>query len=463
MIRRLNAAGMAELRAFLATKAAPSFQQSHRVIPTRILDRPETQELLSQLPATGREGNGEVGLIEHEKIWFPTYPGEWPPEMLHAAARLTLDLAEELLAEGICLKDATPHNILFRGPQAVFTDVGSFQRRVRGNSTWLAYAQFVRTFLLPLLVNRHLGIPLNQIFASHRDGLEPEEVYRWSGFWRRLRPPFLGLATLPTWLAPRAPQEQGRLYAPRLLANEEKAEYVLQAMFAQLGRQLAHAEQRNRNDSYWSSYENTRTYTEKQFQEKTAFVNSTLAECRPQAVLDVGCNTGYFSKLAAAAGARVVAVDADPVVVGKLWRSAAEERLDILPLAVDLGRPTPPLGWCNEEEISFLHRCRGEFDLLLLLAILHHLAVRENVPVGKILDLAAALTTSWALIEYVGKEDPMFRAMARGRSHLYEYLTREFFEGACAQHFEIVRSVGLSGMDRCLYLLHKRSKGGGSD
>ncbi len=125
--------------------------------------------------------------------------------MLHAAARLTLDLAEAALQEGFGLKDATPYNVLFRGACPVFVDVLSFERRDPLDSTWMAYAQFVRTFLLPLMASRYFGLPLDQILTGQRDGIEPETIYRWAGPWRKLAPPFLGLVTsLNGWAGARA-------------------------------------------------------------------------------------------------------------------------------------------------------------------------------------------------------------------------------------------------------------------
>src|SRR3954471_13822093 len=120
--------------------------------------------------------------------------------MLHAGGVLTLLLARTLLADGIGMKDATPYNVLFRGPQPVFIDLLSVEKRDPGDPTWLPYAQFVRTFLLPLLANKYFGIALDQILTTRRDGLEPEEVYQWLKPSQKFLPPFLSLVSMPKWL-----------------------------------------------------------------------------------------------------------------------------------------------------------------------------------------------------------------------------------------------------------------------
>jgi hypothetical protein len=172
-----------------------------------LLEDPRVSELYRNI-------RGEA-ILEHERIPFPSFPYEWAPEMLHAAAMLTLELALDLLPEALGLKDATPYNVLFRGPQPVFIDILSFERRDPADPTWLPYAQFIRTFLLPLLANRYFGFALDQLLFTRRDGLEPEEVYRWLGPLERVRPPFLSLVSMPLWLSSHHNRDDTSIYPPR--------------------------------------------------------------------------------------------------------------------------------------------------------------------------------------------------------------------------------------------------------
>jgi hypothetical protein len=160
--------------------------------------------------------------------------------------------------------------------------------------------------------------------------------------------------------------------------------------------------------------------------------------------------------LAAQRGASVVAVDSDPAVVGTIWRQAHAQNLDVLPLVVDLTRPTPAIGWRNQECDSFLQRAHGHFDMVLMLAVLHHMLVTERVPLEELLSLAAELTRDYLLIEFVAPADPMFRRIVRGREELYSHLTFERFEATAAPRFELVKSLRIEGLHRCLYLLRLR-------
>jgi ribosomal protein L11 methylase PrmA len=197
-------------------------------------------------------------------------------------------------------------------------------------------------------------------------------------------------------------------------------------------------------------------YTHDYFPLKQSFVSEALKEHQPRKVLDVGCNTGHFSAIAARTGASVVAIDYDPVVVGEVWRQAIAERLDILPLVVNLARPTPSTGWLNQENSAFLDRACGAFDAVLMLGVVHHLLVSERIPLAEIIKLAAELTTELLIIEFVGTDDPMFQRILRGRDHLFKDLTRESFEQTCNEHFETLRCQRLDQTSRWLYLMKKK-------
>ena len=196
-------------------------------------------------------------------------------------------------------------------------------------------------------------------------------------------------------------------------------------------------------------------YTKDQFASKQSFVERVLHEFRPRSVLDVGCNTGIFSMLAAKCGARVVAIDSDPIVLGDVSRAARKDKLDVLPLIVDLTRPTPAIGWQNRECPGFLERARGTFDAVFMLAVVHHMLVSERIPLKEIVEITAELSKDLAVIEFVAPEDDMFRRLARGREDLHDGLTVESFEAAWRRRFEIIRSQHIEPTQRYIYLLRK--------
>ena len=434
--------------------ALQPFMASGRFVGSRELSQSEVTELMqvSSVQAFALNATAPV-FVEHDPIPFPSFPYEWPPEMLHAAGSLTLELCEALVDEGAGLKDATPYNVLFRGAQPVFVDVLSVEKRRPDDPVWLAYAQFLRTFLLPLLASRRWRTPLSEVFLAHRDGLQTADVYRRCGVFERFRPGVLGLVSLPTWLESRRSGDENSIYRPRSVSSQEQARFILRSTFRGLRKKLE-ALKPVALHSTWSEYAATNTYSDLEASRKQEFVASVMQKLGPKRVLDIGCNTGVYSILAAKNGASVVALDCDDASVGALFRTAAQEKLSILPLVVDIARPTPGIGWNNAEHASFLSRAAGQFDAVFMLALVHHLLVTERVPLPSILDLAAALTNDILVIEYVGRSDSMFKKIVRGREALHEDFPRDLFERECKRQFNIIESTQVQA-DRWLYLLRR--------
>lgn len=405
-----------------------------------------------QLPAIG---NGDI-LLTHKKIPFVSFPAEWPPEMLHAAGQLTLKLSEQALPHGFCLKDATPYNVLFNGPKPVFIDFLSFEPHEPNDPIWFAQAQFIRTFLLPLLVYNELRLPLSTIFLTKRDGIEPSQVYYMLNPIRRIMPPFIARVSLPVWLSAKAENNADSIYRKRTLKNSSQANYILLSQFGSLRRDIDRALSKKRKlPGGWSDYNNTCTYDDNSFSNKYSFIEQFLINSRPHRVLDVGCNTGHFSMLAARHGAEVVSIDQDSSVIGALWKDANSENLNILPLVIDFARPTPALGWNNAEYPSFLERSRGYFDVVFMLAVMHHLVVNDQIPLDEIMNLASQVTNRFLIIEYVAPDDPQFKRLARGRDSLYKHMSADFFELTATNYFQILRKQEVGNHNRILYIMEK--------
>ena len=166
-------------------------------------------------------------------------------------------------------------------------------------------------------------------------------------------------------------------------------------------------------------------------------MKSVLERCRPARVLDIGANTGTYSLLAAKAGAEVVALDSDAAAIETLWRLAAEKSLPVTALVANIARPTPAAGWRNREQLSLLDRLDGQFDLVLMLAVIHHLILREQLPLAHIGELCASLTRRWLVLEWVPPSDPMYQEWLRGRDHLYGQFSEEDLKRAFAPFFHV--------------------------
>jgi SAM-dependent methyltransferase len=427
-LRRVRPAAVEEALAFLHSPLRRQLERDGDLIASEIASA-------GSIP---QAAEGELWL-RHPRIDPISYPWEWTPAQWRAAAELTLGIAGKAIAAGWTLKDATPLNVLFLAARPVFVDVLSFEKRDPHSTVWLAYGQFVRTFLLPLVAARYLGWPL-QATLFWRDGYEPATLYRALPAWRRLSPALLDVVTMAALFEGKS-GKAGKSQLKASAADPELATHILLKRLKRLGRQIR-AMAGVAAKSEWSRYEKSAGhYRSADVDRKRQFVTGVLERCRPARVLDVGANTGTYSLLAAEAGAEVVSLDNDPAALESLWRAALEQRKPVTALVSNIARPTPAAGWKNREQLGLLDRIVGKFDLVLLLAVIHHLLLREQVPLTHIAGLCAALTRRWLLVEWVPPSDPMFQEWLRGRDDLYGHLTEDDLARAMAPFF--------AGVDRC--------------
>ena len=352
-IRTVRPAYAADTLRFIHSSRTQQWMAAGRMVPT----------------AVRAEQPGQTLLLEHELIAFPSYPWEWVPGQWATAASLTLDLCEESLEDGLILKDATPLNVLFRGAEPVFVDVLSFEPRDLESPLWMAYAQFVRTFLLPLAAYKYLGWPLSASL-SRRDGYEPADLYPYLSAAKRWSSPLRSLVTLPRLLERRGPSATNvstrKMHQPAAVAAQ-----VLRGTLHSL-RGAVDALTAKPAESRWSGYAtHAPHYSGADHARKEAFVRQALSVATPAHVLDLGANTGRYSRLAAASGADVVAWDTDVSASEHSWREAHRHGHRILPLIADAARPTPAVGWRNRESTGLLERARGLFDCVMALGLLH--------------------------------------------------------------------------------------------
>jgi SAM-dependent methyltransferase len=313
---------------------------------------------------------------------------------------------------------------------------------------WMAYGQFVRTFLLPLAAHTYLGWPLAACIQK-RDGFEPADLYPYLSSTQRWRQPLRSLVTLPTLLEKR--RKKGSA-GPQLRQSPEIAEAVFRRNLRRLRKMLAAlapAERKTR----WSDYPDAADhYTEADHKQKQLFVRRTLVTVQPAHVLDLGANTGVYSRIAASCGANVVGWDTDIAASEQSWQAAATQRLPIQPLVADPARPTPAVGWRNAETLSLLERARGRFDCVMMLGLIHHLLITDQIPLVQVVGLLRELTTRHAIVEWIPGSDPRFTEIVRGRDALYSNLNEAAFVSALDGYFSIVQGEQLSN-GRTLFLL----------
>ena len=432
----------ADFTALLENGLLDSFAKSGAVIETKPVAMEEADDLYHAAP--------EIGLVvEHPRIPFISYVYEWPFEMLRAAAIRSLDILQVSLDKGFILKDATPYNIQFIGANPLLIDVGSFERYQEG-TPWIGYSQFCRTFLNPLLLQSFTGVPFQMWMRSALEGIEPTHLSSLLPLRHKLRKSVFIDVVLQAWLSRRI--SSGGSKAPSL-RERPIPKSVITGLVNRLKKSVTGLRRRGKAHSPWLDYEEQCHYEPEALQHKDRFVEESLAKARPRMAWDLGCNVGRYSVMASRYADYVVAMDSDEAAVGALYERTKGQHTNVLPLAVDLLNPSPSQGWAQEERQALGDR--GPADFALCLALVHHLAISGNVPLGRIVEWLSTITKA-GVVEFVPKTDPMVQTLLRTREDVYSSYTQASFEEALREHFEITDVACLPKSERVLYLFSRK-------
>jgi hypothetical protein len=391
-----------------------------------------------------------VALLRHAPVPFISYPYEWAFGMLRHAALLQLDLTLAALSEGMTLKDATPFNIQWIGSRATFIDVGSFTRYIPGEP-WAGYRQFCELFLFPLLLLAYKNVPFHPLMRGRLDGIPAETCKALMSSRDLLRPGVLTHVFLQSSAQARFADSQRDI--KRDLRAAGFGTQLITHNIRRLRRLIERLEWKAAA-STWSGYESQHSYDETDRLQKEAFVRRVSASRTWGLAWDLGCNVGGYSTIVSEYADYVVAVDADHLVIDRLYKSlSGERRTTILPLVGDLTDPSPGLGWRGQERRPLADR--GVPDLILSLALVHHLVIGRNIPLPDLMQWLAGFGAD-LVIEFVGVSDPMVqRLMTNREGQTIEY-SQETFEAALDRFFDRVSHHLLPSGTRTLY--HAKAK-----
>jgi len=387
-------------------------------------------------------------VIQPEYIPFISYPYEWSFGLLKEAALKTLSIQKRALKAGMTLKDASAYNIQFVHGKAALIDTLSFDIYNEGEP-WVAYRQFCQHFLAPLALMTHTDIRLSQLLRVYIDGIPLDLASRLLPFGSRLN---FGLMThlhlharLQTQSANPAEGSKGN--------SGKMSKQAMQGLIENLETTVKRLQWKPAGTE-WGDYYNITNYSDKAFQHKQDLVSDWVSKVKPKLVWDLGANDGTFSRLASDKGISTISFDIDPAAVEQNYRKAKEKKeQNIVPLILDLTNPSPAIGWHNRERDSLIERAPA--DMVLTLAVIHHLAISNNVPLPQIADFFAD-AGKWLVIEFVPKSDSQVQKLLSSRKDIFPNYTRESFEEAFAGRFSIHAKAAVKESERFLYLMEKK-------
>jgi hypothetical protein len=343
------------------------------------------------------------------------------------------------------LKDASAYNVQFHRGKPIFIDTLSFVTYQEGRP-WVAYKQFCEHFLAPLVLMRYKDIRLNQLLRIFIDGIPLDMVSALLPWRTWFMPPIFSHIHLHAHFQKRfvgQPQPGG---------GRKISSLGLRGLIDSLACALKKLRWRPQGTE-WARYYETTHYSSESIQQKKHLVAQFIAESKPQVVWDLGANTGLFSRIASDQGIQTIAFDIDPAAVEISYRECTQKgESHLLPLLLDLRNPSAGLGWGHEERMSLVER--GPADTVLALALIHHLAIANNLPLAKIADFFKCICTS-LIIEFVPKHDPQAQRLLASREDIFTEYTQQGFEAEFGRCFTIQRSMQITDTARVVYLMRK--------
>lgn len=388
-------------------------------------------------------------IIEPQNIPFISYPYEWCFSQLKDAALTMLKIQKLALEHGMTLKDASAYNIQFLEGKPILIDTLSFEKF--SGQPWQGYKQFCQHFLAPLALSAYKDIRLQQLSRIYIDGI-PLDLAN-SMLPRRT---YFNLSIL---LNIHLHSKNLNKTSPANSTNSDNKTKIskhnqlglidnLSSFIEKLQWKFASKE------TEWGDYYSFTNYSDDSFKHKKNIIEKLISKKQPQSVLDLGANNGEFSRIASQKGIFTISCDIDPIAVEKNYlKSKKTNDKNILPLILDLTNPSPALGWENQERRSFGQR--SSVDVILALALIHHLAISNNLPFEKIAAFLASLGKS-LIIEFVPKEDSKVKILLSTRKDIFKDYSENHFEKAFSNYFKITEKIRVAGSKRTIYLMDKK-------
>jgi hypothetical protein len=405
-----------------------------------LISHEECQPELARTP-------GYYKIIRPVLVPFISYPYEWCFSQFKDAALLTLKIQKIALEHGMSLKDASAYNIQYVQGKPLLIDTLSFEKYAEGRP-WIAYRQFCQHFLAPLALMAHCDVRLSQLSRIFLDGIPLDLASRLLPVGTRFKFSLLSHIHL------HARSQKHYQDKPVKTSERKLSRFSLMALINSLESAVANLRWQPQGTE-WAEYYDHTNYSDTAIDFKLKCVDDFLKMLNPRHVWDIGANTGLFSRLASARHIPTVSLDIDPAAVEKNYRQCRQEgNLFLLPLVGDITNPSPGIGWENKERMSLLERRPA--DTILALALVHHLAISNNLPFAKIAALFSGLCQT-LIVEFIPKDDSQVQRLLATREDIFPNYHARSFEEEFVRFFSIERSEKIAQSGRILYLLKNKS------
>lgn len=368
---------------------------------------------------------GVFTVILPEQISFQSYPFEWSYSQWRKAALAYLEINSISLRYGMILKDATPYNFFLKGGKAILLDTSSFVFFESPNY-WLAYRQFCEEFLGPISLMHYRGHQWGRLTMAALRGMPLDFISKQLP-WRS----YLSISCLMhIHLHAKANNEPTKKpKSPSVGFTNEKLEQLFNLLSSTIKSWNSCLEYPN----HWANYYEQDIESPEYLVYKEKIIERWIKEIKPESVLDLGANTGKFSEIASRYAKRVIALENDEICVDQIESIIEQNKIDNLyTLTGDLTGTIPNLGLLGQEHSSIFRR--GKSELVMALALTHHLLIPGMIPLDLMVELFASFTNKYLIVEYIDSEDSKVEILQKTNTRWYP--NKEEFELAFNKLFE---------------------------
>jgi hypothetical protein len=399
-----------------------------------------------ELPGHKGADNKAFKVLEPEKVSFISYPYEWSYSQLKDAALATLEIQKIALKHGMTLKDGSAYNMQFHQGRPVFIDTLSFEI-YREGKPWEAYKQFCQHFLAPLALMSYTDIRLNQLLKIYMDGIPLDLTSSLLPFKTRLS--FSTLMHLHLHAKTQTKYESKGSAGKNVKIKQSNLVALIESLIS-----TVRSFKLKKQNTEWGEYYTFTNYTDRSFEHKKEIIGRYVKEIKPVTLWDLGANTGEFTRIASEQGVNCMAFDIDPLAVDSNYNYIKKQRItNILPLVMDLTNPSPSIGWSNEERPGFKQRPLPE--AVIALAIIHHLAISNNLPFEKIARFLSELSEN-LIIEFVPKSDSQVKILLESRKDIFGDYDEESFVREFEAFFTIIAREKVVESERTVFWMKRK-------
>lgn len=387
-------------------------------------------------------------IIKPQKISFISYPYEWCFSEFKQAALTTLEIQKISFEYGMTLKDASVYNVQFFKCKPIFIDTLSFEKYSEGQF-WKPYRQFCQHFLAPLALISHKDVRLNQLMRIYIDGIPLDLASNLLGKGTRFS--FSLLSHIHMHAKSQKHYEDKQVQVKQKKLGKNSFIGLIESLYSGVKKLNWKPEK-----TEWGEYYSDTNYSEVSFNKKKEIISKAIDDIKPDTVWDLGANRGIFSRISSEKNIETISFDIDPIAVEKNFLEIIEkDEKNILPLILDLTNPSPGLGWENLERSSFMQR--GPADVVFALALIHHLAISNNLPFYKIVTFFEKICNN-LIIEFIPKSDSQVQRLLATREDVFNQYTIENFEKEFGKCFIINSKIKLEDSERILYIMENSRK-----